>query len=629
MVGIVAALILSLLIGGGTAFPDDVGTRAELPATELMRDQGQIDLVDNGSFLPAGDAGPARHSMEGVLTVPRGPMQLGATGYSSYRYFPGFSAEFFAHGEYLVPANRSIILNPGNWSLILSPGRVWSEPGDGAMSRASLPFVLGSPPDRHYTGGETHNGVATFLFDDEGVPSFRFQVTQETAPDGDIFDMWGLLPLEYEPGAIAGVAELRAAFEAEVAGLLPVRPWADLEALVGADELASFTAGLEPVQVSAAGIVLDGTIYSQPSRTRHGDYPFPRFMQHAGMSVSKSIGAGIAMLWLAEEYGQQVFQLPIADYLDVTADHSGWDGVTFGDVLDMATGVGDNAPEWRPFDVYANETGPNYRRFFLAGTTSEKLKAVFAAPDYPWGPGELLRYTSSQTFLLSAAMDAYLKTQEGPDVALWERLQEEVFDPIGVHHMTMMHVPDDDSGPGVPLMASGLRLTVDDLAKISILLQNEGVHEGEQLLNPEAVRDALYRSGQVLGLPSGKTFADGDQAYHASFWSLAHRAENGQYFQVPFMSGAGGITVFLAPNRVTTFVFTDAGTDSYSLNSPRFAEATRPYPGGGLEGVSLIADPTSNRGPLVGGIVMATLVLSAGAGLMIASVKKARDGRKL
>jgi len=168
-------------------------------------------------------------------------------------------------------------------------------------------------------------------------------------------------------------------------------------------------------------------------------------------------------------------------------------------------------------------------------------------------------------------------TQEGPDAALWERLQKEVFNPIGVHHMTMMHVSNGDSGPGVPLMSSGLRLTVDDLAKISILLQNEGVHDGEQLLNPSAVRDALYQTDQVVGLPSGKTFADGDQAYHASFWSLAHKAENGQYFQVPFMSGAGGITVFLAPNGVTTFVFTDAGQDSYSLNSPRVAEAIRSF----------------------------------------------------
>ena len=82
----------------------------------------------------------------------------------------------------------------------------------------------------------------------------------------------------------------------------------------------------------------------------------------------------------------------------------------------------------------------------------------------------------------------------------------------------------------------------------------------------------LYRSGQLQGFPSGKHFDDGDQAYQMSFWSLAHRATGGGYFQVPFMSGAGGNTVFLAPNGVTTFVFTDHGTDTYSLDSPMIAE---------------------------------------------------------
>ena len=92
------------------------------------------------------------------------------------------------------------------------------------------------------------------------------------------------------------------------------------------------------------------------------------------------------------------------------------------------------------------------------------------------------------------------------------------------------------------------------------------------------------------GLPTGKSFADGDQAYHASFWSIAHRAESGSYFQVPFMSGAGGNTIFLAPNGVSTFVFTDSGQDAYSLNSPAVAEALRPYPEPGLPSVSLMSD---------------------------------------
>jgi len=585
--------------------------RAALTYSELMdSDVTEVDIVDNSLFLPVGDWNSPAHRLEGTLTVQRAVMQRSSPDYAAYRYFPGFSIEFLEVDGHLVPSNRAVIVTPSNWSLILSPGRVWSEPGDNGLSRASFPFTLGSPPDRLFGGGEAHNGIATFLFDDTSASSFRFQITQETAPDGDIYDMWGQLAMEYEPAVVEDRAEIERSFTQELATQFPVAEWSDLGTQFDADALDSFTAGLAPEEISAAGVVVDGVVYLQPSRTRSGDYPYPRFMQHAGMSVSKSIGAGVAMLWLAQAYGEDVFDLRIADYLDVTSDHDGWAEVTFGDVLNMATGIGDNSPERVPYDIYANETGLNYRKFYLGETTSEKLTAAFAAGDYSWGPNEVVRYTSSQTFVLSAAMDAYLKTKEGPNANLWESLTREVFRPIGIHHMTMMTVPNGDGG--TPLMASGLRLTIDDVAKIATLLQNGGTHNGEQLLHPDRTADALYRSGQLTGLPTGKSFDDGDQAYHSSFWSIAHRTEAGTYFQVPFMSGAGGITIFLAPNGVSTFVFTDSGQDAYSLNSPGVAEAIKPYPEPGLPNVSLMSDGPATTGTLVAAAIAAGVLAAVG-----------------
>lgn len=624
--GFAFACCLALMAWGTSLQADEV--RGALSYAELMdSDAAEVDVVDNSWFLPVGESGPAHHQLEGTLTVPRSQMQRSSYEYAAYRYFPGFSVDFVQIDGYLVPSNRSIIVNPGNWSLILSPGRAWSELGDNGLSRASFPFTLGSPPDRIFGGGEAHNGVATFLFDDTEVSSFRFQITQETAPDGDIYDMWGHLPMEYKPEAVEDRAEIERSFAQELATQFPVAEWSDLETQVDTDTLDSFTAGLAPEEISAAGVVVDGVVYLQPSRTRSGDYPYPRFMQHAGMSVSKSIGAGVAMLWLAQKYGEGVFDLRIADYLAVTAAHDGWDEVTFGDTLNMATGVGDNSPDRMPYDIDANETGLNYRRFYLGETTQEKLDAAFAAGDYSWGPNEVVRYTSSQTFVLSAAMDAFLKTEEGPDADLWERLADEVFEPIGIRHMTMMHVPHGDHDGGTPLMASGLRLTIDDLAKITTLLQNSGTHDGEQLLHPGRTADALYRSDQLVGLPTGKSFADGDQAYHASFWSIAHRSESGAFFQVPFMSGAGGITIFLAPNGVSTFVFTDSGKDTYSLNSPAVTEAIAPYPQPGLPNVSLMPNGLGTSGSLVA-VAIAAVVLAAVGLLVFVALRRRRRNRE-
>jgi CubicO group peptidase (beta-lactamase class C family) len=502
--------------------------------------------------------------------------------YMSERGFPGFSVAFFTYENYLVPVNRSLITSENSWSLLLSPGRIWSEPGDAGMSRASFPFSMGSPAQRQITGGEVHNGVATFLFDESGASQVRIQITQETSPDGNIYDMWGQFPLDYEPGPGDNRDSHAAAFAAELEDQMPIRPWSELEAQYDPEILTKLTKGLEPEEVSAAGIVLDGIIYLQSSRTRYGEYPYPRYMHHAAMSISKSVGAGVGMLWLAEKYGREVFDLRVADYIEVTAEHDGWKDVTFGDLLNMAAGVGENAPELRPFDPVANEKGPNYVNWYLAETTAEKLRIIFLAGNYPWEPGELFRYTSSQTFLLSAAMDAYLKSMEGPDAHLWEQMMSEVFNPIGIHHLSMMHVPNGIGNPGVPLFSSGLRYTVDDVGKIVTLLQNGGQHDGIQMLHPGKLEEALLRTGEPSGLPTGKTFANGNQGYHMSFWSIAHLTGDGRCFQVPFMSGAGGNTIMLLPNGVSTLVFTDANNDGYSLNIPSLGEALRSYPDRGV-----------------------------------------------
>ena len=63
-------------------------------------------------------------------------------------------------------------------------------------------------------------------------------------------------------------------------------------------------------------------------------------MRHGAFSVSKTAGATVAMLYLAQRFGPQVFDELIKDHINVTADHDGWDQVTFAHTLSMVTGVG-------------------------------------------------------------------------------------------------------------------------------------------------------------------------------------------------------------------------------------------------------------------------------------------------
>jgi hypothetical protein len=99
--------------------------------------------------------------------------------------------------------------------------------------------------------------------------------------------------------------------------------------------------------------------------------------------VSKSLGGAVTLLWLAQQYGDQVFDLKIKGYVTVTATHDGWERVTFADALNMATGIGDLAPQREPNDVHADENKPKMSKWHGARTAKEKLDIGFSYGQYP------------------------------------------------------------------------------------------------------------------------------------------------------------------------------------------------------------------------------------------------------
>src|SRR5207245_5526567 len=162
---------------------------------------------------------------------------------------------------------------------------------------------------------------------------------------------------------------------------------------------------------------------------------------------------------------------------------------------------------------------------------------------------------STVTFVLAAAMDAFLKQKAGPNAHLWDMVVDEVFRPIGVLHLPAMHTLEPDGRRGIPLLAYGLYPTIDDIAKLTTLLQNGGRHEGRQLLSATKLAEALYRTSVDSGLPLGSSYRAGEARYHLSFWSVPYRTTTGCFFQIPYMSGFGGNLIVLLPNRVSVFRF--------------------------------------------------------------------------
>ena len=568
------------------------------PATDGLRDRLTADdllasvykgnsPVHNNYFLPTGKSAPALHAFKGVLSVGTWSMfsaNHDCAGLTTMS--PGFSAAFFTHGEHLVPVVRDILQPPG--TIILSPGKVWSEPGDGGMSRASFPFVL-----VNQISNEAHNGLASFLYDDARVSALRLQVVQETAAWAK-FDFWGQAPMTYSPGALPNEDALKAQFANELKQQTPIRPWSELPQSSKATKalLERFDGDANPANISANGLIVDGTIYLRGCNTRYGPYPYCREMRHGVFSVTKSATAAIALLRLAQKYGDEVFDLRIKDYVSVTAGHDGWERVTFGDVLNMATGIGDLAPQREPNDALADENKPKSFTWLRARTANEKLNVSFSYGKYSWGPGEVLRYNSTQTFVLAAAMDSFLKSRAGPNAQLWEMVVSEVFHPIGIFHAPKMHTLETDGARGIPLLASGLYPTIDDIANLTTLLQNGGRHQGRQLLSAAKLAEALYKT-HIMGLPTGEKNRFGDARYHLSFWSDPYRTQDGCFFQIPRMSGYGGNLVVLLPNGLSAFRFADGF--NFDVEAMVLAgESLRPFCSAPAENPT----PASKRQPL-------------------------------
>ncbi len=570
-----AASILPLLALGSSpqalsadlVAPSAAGPRDQLTAAELTAGSGTpASPIHNAYFMPLGETGPALHEFSGQLSLPETKMQMSKAIDQGHAWFPKVTLHFVSHDRYLIPVERDIVLGEGErsfWRIIPSPGRVWSEAGDGGLSRASFPFVLSAPESN-----ESHAGIASFVYDDRMVSALRFQIVQESAL-WNRFDAWGDLEAAFTPNAIERPGQVIAGFEAELARRLPVRPWADLLAEHGDAHLGAYSNWGKTEHISSSGLAIDGVIYLQACATRYGDYPYCSEMRHGVFSVTKTLGALVTLLRLAEKYGDGVFDFKIADYVEVTAKHDGWQDVTFADALNMVTGLGDESEDPKSKD--RDEDGTSlFWRFMSARTAEKKLWIAFSGRQYPWGPGEVLRYRSVDTFVLAAAMDAYYKSREGEDASLWDMVRDEVLRPIGVFHAPMLHTEEKDGSRGVPILAWGLYLTVDDVVKIAGLLRNGGRHRDMQLLSAAKLKEALYQTGK-----RGKATSYRPYSYYMSVWHLPMKSFHCEG-SIPQMSGYGGNVVQILPGNMVNFYFQDSGTFP-SLEIAQAANEIRPF----------------------------------------------------
>jgi len=260
-------------------------TRDRILASELLATWTGDGPVHNDYFMPIGSTAPARHALRGTLTVPALKLLSAHNGCAGLpTSLPDFTLEFLTHGDHLVPAIRTIIWSSDRrFGIILSPGRIWSEPGDQGLSRASFPFAIVNP-----LNNGTLNGLATFVFDDARVSSLRAQITQETMAWAR-YDYWGQVPMTYAAATIPDEARLRAQFESEQRLEVLIKPWSALPIVEPSPALDAFDGSAVADDISVSGLVIDGVLYAKDCHTRSGPYPYCRHMRHGVFSVTKSL----------------------------------------------------------------------------------------------------------------------------------------------------------------------------------------------------------------------------------------------------------------------------------------------------------------------------------------------------
>ena len=455
--------------------------------------------------------------------------------------FPRLQVDFIAHEGELIPRFKGKIItrhrSQSLWDVVLGTGKVWQEEGDGAWSRASFPLTL---TDRYV--GQARNCVATFVYNPDTISHVCLQCSQETADidDQQLGNISGVLPVAFQVRSFADSAQIIVQHQQQKSNRLPIRPLSEIDQNNGVADYFDQTIYTN-APTSLGAVFVDDKLYLHPPKTRHGLYPYPSEMRHGLYSATKSMAGALALMYFEERYEEDVFNSLIADYVPALANHEGWQGVTFSHALNMVSGtVGGEGPDQL------------YSTLIVAETAEEAINNIATLGDAPEAPGQRFNYASTNSFVLSYALQRYVEQKEGIS-NYWDLVQENVLAPIGAEHFSLLHTIEADTAQGIPVLALGALPTLDEAAKIALLFANEGKHNGQQILNQERVKE-VFGETAWQGHSTNQDFR-GDNYQHA-FWSKEIKAR-GCKTTATYMLGFGENYVVFLPSGSIIFRFLD------------------------------------------------------------------------
>ena len=416
------------------------------------------------------------------------------------------------------------------------------------MRSVVMPIAL-----MHKNANCVHNGVLIFFIEKQNTSDALVQVASETCASLQ-FNYTGVFQTNYESQPTSPrISNRIRSKDATEQTSAPIEMLYDkYPSLLGA--LASSPI-FEEDKVTLFGLIDEQIHYTSQCDTRAGQYPMCNQLLLPSFSLAKSIAGALSLSLIETQfpYARESF---LIDYLDVCRKDK-WQNVTFENLSDMATGI------YQSKKHYVDEDSPKHVQFIYDQKTNlDKIETACSLFQYRTTPGKRFVYHTSDTYLLGAAMNAFLKKNSKmndyySDVLIPYLTKRGFSDALQYSLRTKDTAQQAFTGWGMYFLR-------EDLFLLSILL-----HEAREAsaLELHFLRDALNptQDNSLVAISTNNSFYK-DIFYNNGFFSIKLNKSKFNCTEdvwVPFMSGWGGITFVLLPNKMTYYFFSDGHTHSF------------------------------------------------------------------
>lgn len=249
-------------------------------------------------------------------------------------------------------------------------------------------------------------------------------------------------------------------------------------------------------------------------------------------SMAKSIIALLVGAAIDDGYIRDVHQ-PVSDFLPdfAISDH----GVTLWHLLTMTSGL-----DWD--ERYATAFSVTTKAYY--GRDLEKLLKPLGVID---PPGEVFEYTSGTTQLLAFVLE------NATGMTVSDYAEKKLWQPLGAERNALWSLDRDE---GIEKAYCCFNSNARDFARLGQLVLNGGYWNGEKIISPEYIKDAIT---PVYSVKDSKgNIVD---YYGYQFWILNYLG-----MQIPYYRGILGQYIFIIPELDAVVVRLGHKRSDYRIN---------------------------------------------------------------